>query len=140
MGKWIEEADRKTSCSRCHAVIDVGQRFYYQRKGKYLCELDGSLAEHEEPEVGDIEAGVIEDLKQLPPEAADRTLAKLMLATAKKIDNGDVADRDVAPLIKELRTLLVQLKDAFPAEPEDDETEAKRKRREARLVRGDFDG
>lgn len=140
MSKWIEEAERKTSCARCQARIEVGQRFYWLRRGTNLCELCGSIAEHEEPEVGEIESGVLEDLKQLPPEASDRTIAKLMLSTAKKIDNGDVADRDVAPLIKELRTLLVQLKDQFPPEPEDDETERARKRRERRLVIGtDFE-
>lgn len=136
MGKWIEEADRKTSCKRCNARIEVGERFYWQRKGTYLCELCGSMAEHEEPEVGEVEAGVLEDLKQLPPEAGDRTIAKLMIKTARLIDSGEVADRDIAPLLKESRTQLVQLKDQFPPEPEDDETEKKRKRREKRLLMG----
>lgn len=134
--RWIEAADRKTSCARCRRPIEVGERFYYQRRGTYLCEMDGSMAEHEEPEVGDIESGVMEDLKQLPPEAADRTVAKLMIDTAQRIDRGEVADRDVAPLIKELRTLLLQLKEQFPPEPEDDDTARARKRREERLIRG----
>jgi hypothetical protein len=140
VGKWIEAADRKTSCARCHAVIEVGQRFWFQRRGTYFCELDGSLAEHEEPEVGEHESGVLEDLKQLPPEASDRTLAKAMIGIAKRLDSGDVADRDLAPLILQIRALLTQLRDLYPPEPEDDDTEKARKRRERRLVRdGDFD-
>lgn len=134
MARWIEEADRKTSCSRCHTVIDVGQRFYFQRRGVYLCELDGSLAEHEVPDVGEVESGVLEDLSLLPASASTRTLAKAMLKTAKLIDSGEVADRDIAPLLKELRTQLIQLQLQFPAEPEDDDTEKARKRLEQRLT------
>jgi len=132
--RWIEEAERGLSCARCHARVEVGQRFYYLRKGTYLCELCGSVAEHEEPEVGEVESGVLEDLKQLPPEAADRTLARMMVVTAQRIDNGDVADRDIAPLLKEIRQMLSQLKDDYPPEPEDDDTEEKRKRRQQRLL------
>lgn len=134
MGTWYEEATRKSQCARCKQIVEAGQRIYQVRKGVYLCEMDGSIAEHEEPEVGDIESGVLEDLKQLPPEASDRTLARLMITTAKRIDNGDVADRDVAPLIKELRTMLVQLKDLYPPEPEDDDTTKKRNARERRML------
>lgn len=132
--RWIEEAERKTSCARCKARIEVGQRFYYLRKGTHLCELCGSVAEHEEPEVGEVESGVLEDLKQLPPEASDRTIARMMVVTAKRIDNGDVADRDIAPLLKEIRQMLSQLKDDYPAEPDDDDTESMRKRRQKRLL------
>jgi hypothetical protein len=132
--RWIEEAERKTSCSRCKARIETGQRFYYLRRGVHLCELCGSGAEHEEPEVGEIESGVLEDLKQLPPEATDRTIARLMINTARRIDCGDVADRDIAPLLKELRQMLSQLKDDYPAEPDDDDTEERRKRRQRRLL------
>lgn len=132
--RWIEEAERKTSCARCKARVEIGQRFYYLRKGTHLCELCGSVAEHEEPEVGEVESGVLEDLKQLPPEASDRTIAKMMIVTAQRIDNGDVADRDIAPLLKEIRQMLGQMRDDYPAEPEDDDTEAKRKRRQQRLL------
>lgn len=131
--KWIESAERNTSCSRCHAQIVIGQRFYYQRRGTYLCELCGSLAEHEVPEVGEIEAGVLADLAGLPPEASERTIAKLALHNARRIDSGDVSDRDIAPLDKELRQMVAQLKLDFPPEPEDDATETSRKRR-ARLL------
>lgn len=134
--KWIEESERKGQCSRCKAVWEAGQRFYWLRRGTYLCELCGSIAEHEEPEIGEIESGVLEDLKQMPPEASDRSIARLMISMARRIDNGDVADRDVAPLVKELRTMLIQLRDMYPAEPEDDDTERARKRREQRLLMG----
>jgi len=137
--KWIEAADKKTSCSRCHAVIDVGQRFYYLRRGTYLCELCGSIAEHEEPEVGEVESGVLEDLKQIPPEASDRTLAKMMLSMARRIDNGDVADRDIAAITKEIRQMYSQLKLDYPPEPEEDDTEKSRKRRERMIMMDDYD-
>lgn len=136
MGRWIEDAERRLSCSRCHAVVEVGQRFYYLRRGAYLCELCGSIAEHEQPEIGDIESGVISDLDTLPPEAKDRTLAKMMIAMARKIDNGDVADRDVAPITKEIRQMLMQLRLDFPPAPEEDETEKSRARRARRLLMG----
>lgn len=137
--KWIESADRKTSCARCKALIEVGQRFYFLRRGTYLCELCGSIAEHEQPEVGEVESGVLKDLDELPDEAAERTLAKLMLHTARRIDNGDVADRDIASLLKELRQMSSQLKLDFPPEPEEDDTEKSRKRRERMLMMDDYD-
>lgn len=134
MARWIEGADRLTSCARCHARIEVGQRFYYLRRGTYLCEMDGSLAEHEVPEVGDVESGVLEDLDLLPEEASNRTLAKVMLKTARLIDSGEVADRDIAPLLLQLRATLKQLQDDFPPAQEDDDTEKTRKRRERLLM------
>lgn len=136
MGTWYEEASRKSQCVRCHQIVEIGQRIYQVRRGTYMCELCGSMAEHEEPEIGDTESGVLEELKQMPPEASDRTLSKLMIATARRLDSGDVADRDYAGLVKELRTMVVQLQQQFPAEPEDDDTERTRKRRETRLLMG----
>jgi recombinational DNA repair protein (RecF pathway) len=134
VARWIEQADRLTSCARCHARIEVGQRFYYLRRGTYLCEMDGSLAEHEVPEVGEVESGVLEDLDLLPPEASKRTLAKLLIKTARLIDSGEVADRDVAPLILQQRATLKQLQDDFPPAQEDDDTEKTRKRIEKLLL------
>ena len=140
MTKWIEEADRKTSCSKCKARIEVGQRFYYARRGTYYCELCGSVAEHEEPEVGGVESGVLTEFAKMPEEAAYGLIAQLMLTTAKRIDSGEVADRDIAPLLKEARTQMLQLKDQYPPEPEDDDTAKKRKARERRLLmEGDLD-
>lgn len=137
--KWIENADRSTSCSRCHAQILIGSRFYYLRRGTYLCELCGSLAEHEQPEIGYVESGVLKDLDVLPPEAAERTLAKMMISMARRIDNGDVADRDIAPITKEIRQMYAQLKLDFPPEPEEDDTEKSRRRREQMLMMDDYD-
>ena len=134
MARWIEQSERKTSCSRCHTEIPVGRRFYYLRRGTYLCELCGSLAEHEVPEVGAVESGVLEELDKLPEEASKGVIAQLMLKTAKLIDSGEVADRDIAPLLKESRTQLAQLKNDYPPAQEDDETEQTRKRREKLLL------
>lgn len=137
--KWIEESNRKDSCARCHAVIEQGQRIYWLRRGTVLCELCGSIAEHEQPEIGEVESGVLKDLGRLPDEAAEGTLAKLMLHTARRIDHGDVADRDIASLLKELRQMASQLKLDFPPEPEEDDTEKSRKRRERMLMMDDYD-
>lgn len=134
MSRWIESADKPTSCARCKARIETGQRFYYLRRGTYLCELDGSIAEHEQPEVGEVESGVLEELDQFPPEASRGVLAKLMLKTARLIDSGEVADRDIAPLLKEQRTQFAQLKNDYPPAQEDDDTEKTRKRRERLLL------
>lgn len=137
--KWIENAERNTSCARCHAQITVGQRFYYLKRGTYLCELCGSIAEHEVPEVGEVESGVLKDLDDLPPEAAERALAKLALNNARRVDHGEVADRDIAPLYKELRQMMAQLKLDFPPKPEEDDTEKSRRRREQMLMMDDYD-
>jgi SpoVK/Ycf46/Vps4 family AAA+-type ATPase len=105
----------------------------------YLCELCGSIAEHEEPETGEVESGVLADLATLPPEASDRTIAKMMIAMARRIDYGDVADRDVAPITKEIRQMYAQLKLDYPPEPEEDDTERTRRRREKMLMMDDYE-
>jgi hypothetical protein len=99
------------------------------------------MAEHEEPEVGEVEAGVLADLAALPPEASERAIAKLAIHNARRIDNGDVADRDIAPLYKELRQMISQLKLDYPPEPDDDATQTSRKRRETLLMMdGEMEG
>lgn len=104
-----------------------------------MCELCGSIAEHELPETGELENGVLRDLALLPPDASEGSTAKMMLFYAKRLDCGDVADRDVAPMTKELRQLLVQIKLEFPVKAEDDDTEKARKRRMRMLLNsGDF--
>jgi len=137
--KWIDAAERKTQCSRCKAIIEIGQRFYYLRRGVYLCELCGSLAEHEEPEIGKIEGGVLKDLEALPDEASEGTIAQMMLSMARRIDYGDVADRDVAPITKEIRQMYTQLKLDYPPKPEEDDTEKTRRRREKMLMMDDYE-
>lgn len=130
---WIE-ATKRGGCDRCKRVIEVGERLWMPRRGTYLCELCNSDMEHEELPIGDNETGVTEELKKLPPEAASGILASMMITLARKIDNGDVADRDIAPLTKEIRQMLVMLRDQFPPEGEDDDTEKARKRRERMLM------
>lgn len=128
--KWIEEADRKTSCSKCKARIEVGERFYYKSRGIYLCELCGSLAEHEEPEVGRIEQGVLNDLSQLPEDASGTTLAQNTLYMARSMDAGDVAPRDIAPFNKEMRQNIAALREMFPDADENDVTDQARSKRD----------
>lgn len=130
MGKWIEEADRGITCQRCKAKVPKGERFWYQRKGVYYCELCGSLAEHEEPEVGSQERGVMNDFAKLPPEAAESTLGQSMLYMAKQLDSGDVAPRDVPPYMNQLRQNLDALKMQYPPTGDDDITDQSRSKRE----------
>lgn len=130
MSKWIEEADRKTSCAKCKAKIEIGERFYYKSRGVYYCELCGSLAEHEEPQVGDIEQGVLNDLAQLPEEAAGTSTAQNTLYIARQIDMGDVAPRDLAPLNKEMRQNISELRERFPDADDEDVTDQARSKRD----------
>lgn len=137
--KWIDHSERNDTCSRCHSPTQVGQRIYWLRRGTILCELCGSMAEHEEPEVGAVESGVQSDLDKLPPEAAESAVAQIALNNARRIDNGDVADRDIASLYKELRQAITQLRLDFPPKPEEDDTEKSRRRRERMLMMDDYD-
>lgn len=137
--KWIEHSERPGACSRCSTPTTIGQRIYWLRRGTILCELCGSLAEHEQPEIGEHEAGVLADLDDLPPEAKERTLAKTMIGVARRLDSSDVADRDYPSMVKELRQLLTQIKLEFPPVPEEDDTARARRRREQMLMQGDYD-
>lgn len=130
MSKWIEESEHKGSCVRCHESIDKGARIYWVRRGVVMCELCGSLAEHEEPEVGYIERGVLNDLAHLPEEASDTTLAQTTLYMARAMDRNEVAPRDVAPYNKEMRQNIAALKEMYPSEGEDDITDQSRSKRE----------
>jgi hypothetical protein len=130
MGKWIEESDYKASCVQCHTEIARGTRFYWKRKGVYLCELCGSLAEHEEPEVGRNEQGVLNDLAMMPDEAAESTEAQMTLYMARSIDRSEVAPRDIAPLNLQMRQNLDALRARFPETGEEDITNVSRSARD----------
>lgn len=136
--RWIEESERKTNCARCKSVIEQGERFYYQKRGTYLCELCGSLAEGEEPEVGEMEQSVLEDLRGLPDEAGRSSLGQSMIHIARQLDNGDVATRDTPAYVKELRQNLAALKTLYPPVGDDDGTDQARKSREA-ILGGEFE-
>ena len=140
MGTWFE-ASRDGSCGRCRKPVAKGSQLYARRKGVYLCELCGSIAEHEpEPDAGPIEQGVLRDLRQFPAEAAGTVIAQALLSFARQLDEGDVSSRDQPSYLKEIRQGLLQLRLAWPAAPEADETEAVRSRRERRLMQtGDSD-
>lgn len=129
MTAWIE-ATRKGKCSRCHRDIKPGEQLFIKSRGVYMCELCGSLAEHEVPEVGSIQQGVLADLSALPEEASSTTLAQAMLYMARQIDADEVAPRDVAPLNKELRQNLAALKELFPETSDDDVTDQARSARD----------
>ena len=140
MGTWFE-ASRAGSCGRCRKPVAKGDQLYARRKGVYLCELCGSIAEHEpEPDAGPIEQGVIKDLEQFPADAGSSVIAQAMLSFARQLDQGDVTPRDQPSYFKEIRQGLLQLRMAYPAAPEADETQAARARRERRLMQtGDAD-
>jgi hypothetical protein len=138
MGKWIEEAERGITCVKCKSKVAKGDRFWYHRKGVYMCELCGSMAEHEEPEVGAVEQGVLTDLAEMPDEASGTTLAQITLKMARDIDRDEIQPRDLAPYNKEMRQNIAALKELFPPAGEDDPTDIARKNRE-RMLGEDFE-
>lgn len=140
MGKWLQ-ANRKGTCASCRKPIEQGDQLWMKRKGHCLCELCGSIAEHEpEPEAGPMERGVVKDLEQFPPDAAETVIAQAMISFARQLDLGEVASRDQPAYFKELRQAILQLRLVFPPAPEADDTEQARSRRERRLMQtGDSD-
>jgi hypothetical protein len=127
------EARRLGKCPHCNTPVSPGDRIY-NRDGVWLCYTCGTEAEQHEGEivVGGLEEAVIKDLGKFPDEARDGAFAQSMLLMARQLDHGDVNPREVTQYTKELRLMMMQLRDLFPPEIEDDETDAARKRRDRR--------
>jgi hypothetical protein len=130
MSKWIEESEHRGECARCREGIGKGQRIYWVRRGVVMCELCGSLAEHEVPETGAIERGVLTDLGTLADEASETALAQTTLYMARALDRNEVAPRDVAPYNKEMRQNITALKDTYAETGDDDATDLSRSKRD----------
>lgn len=118
------------SCRGCKELIVPGDRIWIKAKGVYYCNSCGLIAEQNLGEVvsGGIEEGLIKDLDQFPDEAADTVLAKMALSMARQLDQHDVAPREVTQYTKEIRLNFLQLRDLYPPEGEEDDTDNRREK------------
>lgn len=131
MGTWFS-AKKDGNCGKCGAPIEAGDRMYAQRKGMYVCEQCGQIAEQLPEDSGPMVTSVLANLDEFPPEVREGSLAQAMLYMARQLDMGEVAARDVAGFIKEIRQNYMQLRALYPPSGEEDETDFMAKRREER--------
>lgn len=132
MGTWFD-AERKGKCSNCRKAVAVGDEMYAKSKGVYLCSDCGTLAEATAPETGAQEKSCLYFLEKLPEEAVNGPLAQGMLYLARQLDQNDVSPREVTNYTKEIRLNMMQLRDLFPPDEGDDDTDIVRQRRERRM-------
>jgi hypothetical protein len=132
MGSWFE-AKRDGSCGKCGAPVITGEPMYAVRKGMYVCQQCGQIAEELPPDSGPMVTSVLSNLDEFPPEVREGSLAQSMLYMARQLDMGEVAARDVAPFIKEIRQSYMQLRALYPPLGDEDETDLMAKRREERF-------
>jgi hypothetical protein len=131
-------AKKAGTCSSCGAPVAEGDRMWAVRRGFYTCEFCGISREESATgdNMGQMESSVVESLKAFPPEAMGSALAQSMIYLSRQLDHDEVNSRDVPNFSKEIRQALAQLEIAYPATPEDDETDRAQKRREKRLKTG----
>ena len=134
-GRWIE-ARRDGKCQHCKRPVAAGEEMYVKTAGVYLCSGCGLLDETSPRSMGEIEASVMKELSKLPMEAGEGSLAQAMLMLARQLDAGEVPPREVTQYTKEIRINLLSLKDEYPPDEQDDETEAARRKRERRAREG----
>lgn len=136
-GRWFT-AKRDGKCSHCKQPFTAGEDVYAKAAGVYLGGLCGCghVAENEPAETGEIETSVVKELSRLPAEAGEGSLAQAMLMLARQLDAGDVPPREVTQYTKEIRINLLSLRDEYPPDEQDDETEAARRKRERRAREG----
>jgi hypothetical protein len=84
--------------------------------------------------IGEHERGVLADLKAMPDALRKGTLAVTALGLARKLDAGDMTDRDDTGARRELRMHVMQLYDLAPGERKGDSTDELRERRENRMA------
>lgn len=132
MGTWFE-ASKNGTCGSCGVPVHVGDRMLARRKGVYLCEACGTIAEQLPEGGGAMEVSVLASLDEFPDIVREGALAQAMLLMARQLDGGYVQPRDIAPLMKEIRQNYMQLRLLHPSEGEEDETDAMRGRRESRF-------
>jgi hypothetical protein len=134
VGSWFD-ARKDGKCTNCKTPVLAGDQMYAKSHGVYLCESCGGIAQATEGMVssGGIEEATISDLETFPDEARKTSMAVSMLYLSRQLDQGDVSPREVTLYTKELRLLFMQLRDLYPAQGEDDETDVARGRRERRM-------
>ena len=127
--RW-ESSSGPVKCRSCKAPVPPGSDIYIKSKGVYYCAGCGLLAENAPSEVkqGGIEEAFIKDLAQFPPEALDTALARQACYMARQLDCGEVGPREVTQYTKEIRLNLLQIRDLYPEEDGDDDTETRREK------------
>lgn len=130
-GRWFE-AKRDGRCQHCKKPFVVGDEVFMPTAGVYLCNGCGLLAENAPRTYGEIETSVMKELAKLPLEATEGALAQSMMYLARQLDLGDVGPRDVTNYTKEIRIGLLSLRDMYPAESDEDDTDIARQKRERR--------
>lgn len=125
------EATKQGKCPRCGR--DILPKFtIVKMAGVWVCHACGTHLE-ENPEIGELEGGVLHDLDKLPEDAAGCSIAKASLRIARIVDSGIVSPRDLAGLIKELRQNRAALMELYPTADDEDPADAARKNREAQV-------
>lgn len=84
--------------------------------------------------IGAQERAVRADLRRLPDEVAKGAVARAMLILAQLADTGELAARDLAQVLRELRQCSQYLREISPVAGAGDEIDELRKRRERRLA------
>jgi hypothetical protein len=83
-----------------------------------------------------VTAALRRKLQGLPEAARTGPLAVTALALATRMDDGDVSERDLAALARELRLVLVALEEDAAGGEQGDKIDELRARREARHASG----
>src|SRR5258708_8021680 len=72
------------------------------------------MAARRRTHLGDIELGVLSDLKSIPEYLREGGLARSAISLARMLDSGGIDKRDVPAMTRELRMLLTLLLDKAP--------------------------
>lgn len=134
--RW-ESCAAPVRCRGCKLPIPPGADIYVKAKSVYYCGECGPVAEAagDEVKAGGIEEGFLRDLDEFPDEAAATSMAKAARYMARQLDCGEVGPREVTQYTKEIRLSYMQLRELYPPEGEDDDTEQKRAKLQERRRR-----
>lgn len=89
----------------------------------------------DEREAGPQEQGVLKDLARMPPDLAEGALAASALGMAREVDAGELPPREAIQARAQIRQCMVQLREWAPGTDTGDSTDAKRERREQRMLK-----
>ena len=114
MGHWFTPS-RSGACSNCGVRITQGTRAYRVRVSTFYCEMCGAEFELKQKDhEGEILNSVNALLADMDPKAASGVLAATMRFIARRLDSGEVHDRDASPLAREIVANYERLKLEYP--------------------------
>ncbi len=124
-------------CKGCRKQIIPGAGIFIKARSVYYCESCGPLAEAvpDSAKPGGIEEGLLLDLGRFPDEAIDTSLARQAVYMARQLDCGEVGPREVTQYTKEIRLNLLQIRELYPPDEENDDTEERNARLQERRRR-----